>query len=79
MRIANNYFYIYTRCIKEIRSEGKPMHNEKMQTEIDVGAEKEQQELSAEDNIEKLGHRIDSSPFSEELKLFFLLLSKPCF
>lgn len=55
------------------------MNNEKMQTEIDVGAEKEQQELSAQDNIEKLGHRIDSSPFSEELKLFFLLLSKPCF
>lgn len=55
------------------------MNHEKMQAETDVSAEKEQQELSAEDNIEKLGHRIDSSPFSEELKLFFLLLSKPCF
>lgn len=55
------------------------MNNEKMQTEIDVGAEKEQQELSAHPRLSELVKEIDSSPFRNELRAFFFLLSEPDF
>lgn len=39
----------------------------------------EQAELPAYSNIEKISNEIDASPFRDELRAFFLLLSEPGF
>jgi hypothetical protein len=62
-----------------MKSEGKPMNNEKMQTEIDVGAEKERQELSAYPRISEFAKEIDNSLFRDELRAVLLLLTEPNF
>ena len=55
------------------------MNNEKMQTEIDVGAEKERQELSAYPRISEFAKEIDNSLFRDELRAVLLLLTEPNF